>query len=149
MKNDQPQEKCKALPPPLVRRPALHHTSTPFFSFLGSLSFTPPRELIKIYFPSLFKGVGDGGGAQTILVPSLPAKMKILLILAKNSCSALLHIDLFQLNLFPSYYIYFLFTNGHDTDTVKVQVKVQDSVGLIYKFYKAIMKVSSFWRGFS
>ena len=147
MKNDQPQEKCKALPPPLVRRPALHHTSTPFFSFLGSLSFTPPRELIKIYFPSLFKGVEDGGGAQTILVPSLPAKMKILLILAKKSCSALFHIDLFQLDLFRSHYTYFLFTNRHNTE--KVQVKVQNSVGLKYKFYKAIMKVSSFWRGFS
>ena len=37
-----------------------------------------------------------------------------------------------------------------DTDTVKFEkVKVQNSVGLKYKFYKAILKASSFWRGFS
>ena len=28
------------------------------------------------------------------------------------------------------------------------KVKIQNSVGLKYKFYKAILKVSSFWRGF-
>ena len=37
-----------------------------------------------------------------------------------------------------------------DTDTVKFEkLKVQNSVGLKYKFYKAILKASSFWRGFS
>ena len=136
-------------PPPCKKTCPCTILPAPFFSFSGSLPLTPPGEVIKIYFPSLFKGGGGGGGGQTMLVPSLPAKMKILLILAKKSCSALLHIDLFQLNLFPSYYIYFLFTNGHDTDTVKVQVKVLNSVGLKYKFNKAIMKVFSFWRGFS
>ena len=34
------------------------------------------------------------------------------------------------------------------TQTVKFE-KVKNSVGMKYKFYKAIMKVSSFWRGFS
>ena len=34
------------------------------------------------------------------------------------------------------------------TQTVKFE-KVKNGVGLKYKFYKAIMKVSSFWRGFS
>ena len=44
----------------------------------------------------------------------------------------------------------FMFTDGHDTDTVDFEkVKVEDSVGLKYKFYNAILKVSSFWRGFS
>ena len=37
----------------------------------------------------------------------------------------------------PSLYIDFLFTDGHDTDTAKFgKVKVQNSVGLKYKFYK-------------
>ena len=54
----------------------------------------------------------------------------------------------FSLTYFP--HIYFLFTNRHDTDTVKFEkVKVKNSVGLKYKFYKAIVKLSSFWRGFS
>ena len=36
----------------------------------------------------------------------------------------------------------------HDTDTVKFEnLKVKNSIGLKYKFYKAILKVSSFWRG--
>ena len=43
-----------------------------------------------------------------------------------------------------------MFTDGHDTDTVKFEKgKVQNSVGLKYKFCKAILKLSSFWRGFS
>ena len=61
-----------------------------------------------------------------------------------------INVELFYLHLFPSHYIYFLFTDRHDTDTVKIEkVKVQNSVGLKYKFYKAILKISSFWRGFS
>ena len=59
-------------------------------------------------------------------------------------------VDLFQLDLYPSLYIDLLFTDGHETDTVKFEkVKIQNSVGLKYKFYKAMLKVSSFWRGFS
>ena len=59
-------------------------------------------------------------------------------------------VDLFELDLFPSLYIGLLFTDGHDTDTAKFEkVKVQDSVGLKYKFYKAMLKISSFWKGFS
>ena len=47
-------------------------------------------------------------------------------------------VDLIQLDLFPSHYIDFLFTDGHATDTVKPEnVKVQNSVGLKYKFYKS------------
>ena len=43
-----------------------------------------------------------------------------------------------------------MFTDRHDTDTVKIEkVKVHNSAGLKYKFYKAILKVSSFWRGLS
>ena len=39
----------------------------------------------------------------------------------------------------------FLFTDGHDKDTAKFEkAKVQNSVGLKYKFYKAMLKVSSF-----
>ena len=50
----------------------------------------------------------------------------------------------------PSLYIDFLFTDGHDTDTAKFgKVKVQNSVELKYKYYKAMLKVSSFWRGLS
>ena len=61
-----------------------------------------------------------------------------------------INVDLFYLHLFPSHYIYFLFTDRHDTDTVKFEkVKAQNSVGLKYKFYKATLKVSSFWRAFS
>ena len=126
-------------PPPCKKTCPCTILPAPFFSFSGSLPLTPPGEVIKIYFPSLFKGVGGGrkwqgveGRGQTMLVPSHPAKMKILLILAKTTCSALFHVDLFQLELFPSHYIYFLLTNGHDTNTVKVQVKVKNSVGLKY-----------------
>ena len=44
-------------------------------------------------------------------------------------------VDLLQLDLFPSHYIYLLFINRHDTDTVKFEkVKVKNSVGLKYKF---------------
>ena len=44
----------------------------------------------------------------------------------------------------------FLFTDRRDKDTAKFEkAKVQNSVGLKYKFYKAMLKVSSFWRGFS
>ena len=43
-----------------------------------------------------------------------------------------------------------MLTDGHDTDTAKFEkVKVQNSVGLKYKFYKAMLKISSFWRDFS
>ena len=59
-------------------------------------------------------------------------------------------VDLFELDLFPSLYIGLLFTDGHDTDTAKFEkVKVQNSVELKYKFYKAMLKISSFWKGFS
>ena len=59
-------------------------------------------------------------------------------------------VDLFELDLFPSLYIGPLFTDGHATDTAKFEnVKVQNSVGLKYKFYKAMLKISSFWKGFS
>ena len=59
-------------------------------------------------------------------------------------------VDLFQVDLFPLFDIDFLFTDGHDTDTAKFEkVKVQNSVGLKYKFYKAMLKISSFWRDFS
>ena len=52
---------------------------------------------------------------------------------------------MFQIDLFPSFYIDFLFTDGHDTDTAKFEkVNVQNSGGLKYKFYKAMLKVSSF-----
>ena len=58
--------------------------------------------------------------------------------------------NLFYLDLFPSLCIDVLFTDGHDTDTVKFEkVKVHNSVRLKNKFYKAMLKVSSFWRGFS
>ena len=54
-------------------------------------------------------------------------------------------IDLFQLGLYPSLYMDFLFTDRHDKDTAKFEkAKVQNSVGLKYKFYKAMLKVSSF-----
>ena len=40
-------------------------------------------------------------------------------------------VDLVYLDLFPSHYIDFLFTDGHDTDTVKFEkLKVQNSVRL-------------------
>ena len=40
--------------------------------------------------------------------------------------------------------------DSHDTDTANFdKVKVQNRVKLKYKFYKAMLKVSSFWRGFS
>ena len=56
-----------------------------------------------------------------------------------------MNVDFFWLDLFPSRYIDFLFTDGHDTDIVKFEkLKVQNSVGLKYKFYKAILKVYSF-----
>ena len=59
-------------------------------------------------------------------------------------------VDLYQLDLFRWNYRYLLFADGHDADTVKFEkVKVQNSVRLKYKFYKAILKVFSFWRGFS
>ena len=46
-------------------------------------------------------------------------------------------VDLFLLELFPSHYIDFLFIDGHNTDTVKLEkVKVQNSVESKYKFYK-------------
>ena len=46
-------------------------------------------------------------------------------------------VDLFQIDLFPSHYRD-LFTNGDDTDIVKFEnAKVQNSVGLKYKFYKS------------
>ena len=52
--------------------------------------------------------------------------------------------------VFHSHYIDFWFTDGHGTDIVKFEkVKVQNSVRLKYKFYEAILKVSSLWRGFS
>ena len=136
-------------PPPPCKKTCPCTILPPLFQFFR---FSPPhsssggnQNLLSLPFQ---RGMGWRGG-QTMLVPSLPAKMEILLILAKKSCSALFHVDLFQLDLFPSHYIYFLFTNRHNTDTVKVQVKVQNSVGLKHKFYKKIMKISSFWRGFS
>ena len=56
-----------------------------------------------------------------------------------------INVDLFWLDLFSSRYIDFLFTDGHDTDTVKFEkLKEQNSVGLKYKFHKAILKVYSF-----
>ena len=56
-----------------------------------------------------------------------------------------MNVDFFWLDLFPSRYIDFLFTDGHDTDTVKFEkLKEQNSVGLKYKFHKAILKVYSF-----
>ena len=88
-KSVSPPPPCKKTCPCTILLP-------PFFSFSGSLPLTPPVEVIKIYFPTLFKGVeGGGGGGQTMLMPSLPAKMEILLILGKKSCSALFHVDLF------------------------------------------------------
>ena len=54
-------------------------------------------------------------------------------------------VDLFQLDLYPSFYIDFLFTDGHDKNTAKFEkAKVQNSAGLKHKFYKAMLKVSSF-----
>ena len=51
-------------------------------------------------------------------------------------------VDLVYLDLFPSHYIDFLFTDGHDTDNVKFEkLKVQNSVRLKYKLYNAILKV--------
>ena len=39
-----------------------------------------------------------------------------------------------------------MFTDGHDEDTAKFEkAKVQNSAGLKYMFYKAMLKVSSFW----
>ena len=59
-------------------------------------------------------------------------------------------VDLLWVDLLFSLYIDFLFTDGHDTHTAKFEkVKIQNSVRLKCKFYKAMMKVSSFWRGFS
>ena len=50
-----------------------------------------------------------------------------------------INVDLFQLDFYPSLYIDFLFTDGHDKDTAKFEEsKAQNSVGLKYKFYKAI-----------
>ena len=57
-------------------------------------------------------------------------------------------VDLFWLDLFPSHYIDF-YLQMDMTDTINFEkAKVQNSVRLKYKFYKAILKVSSFWRGF-
>ena len=149
MKNDKPQEKCKP-PSPCKKTCACTILPHPFFSFSGSLPFTPPGEVMKIYFPSIFKGV-RGGGGEGSNYPSAqsPCQNENFVNTSKNVLQCTIHVDLFQFDLFPSHYIYFLFTSGHDTDTVKVQVKVQNSVGLKHKFYKTIMKVSSFWRGFS
>ena len=48
-------------PPPCKKTCPCTILPAPYFSFSGSLPLTPPGEVIKIYFPSLFKGVGGGG----------------------------------------------------------------------------------------
>ena len=53
-KSVSPPPPCKKICPCTILPP-------PFFSFSGSLPLTPPVEVIKIYFPSLFKGVWGRG----------------------------------------------------------------------------------------
>ena len=47
-----------------------------------------------------------------------------------------------MLDLFPAFYTDFLFTDGYDT--IFEKLKLQNCARLKYKFFKALLKVSSF-----
>ena len=83
-----PTTTCKKTCPRTILPP-------PFFSFSGSLPLTPPVEVIKIYFPSLFEGVGGGGGGSNYASAQSPCQNGNFVNTSKKSCSALFHVDLF------------------------------------------------------